>query len=89
MEITRNDKFKIIDMIAMSLIVVGGLNWGLVGFFGFDLVAFLFGEMAIVSRIIYTLVGISAIYHLSTFRATQRRWECNTQLESVSTTSSG
>jgi len=89
MEITKNDRFKIIDMIAMSLIVVGGLNWGLVGFFGFDLVAFLFGEMGIVSRIIYTLVGISAVYHLSTYKAVQHRWECNTKLESVSTTSGG
>ena len=89
MEITKTDRFKIIDMIAMSLIVVGGLNWGLVGFFGFDLVAFVFGEMGVVSRIIYSLVGISAVYHLSTFKAVQRRWECNTKLESVTTTSGG
>ena len=89
MEITKTDRFKIIDMMAMSLIVVGGLNWGLVGFFGFDLVAYLFGEMGFVSRIIYVLVGISAVYHLSAFKATQRRWECNTRLESVSTTSGG
>lgn len=89
MEITMTDRFKIIDMIAMSLIVVGGLNWGLVGLFGFDLVAFLFGEMGVISRIIYTLVGIGALYHLSTFKAVQRRWECNTKLESVSTTSGG
>ena len=89
MDISKTDRFKIIDMIAMSLIVVGGLNWGLVGFFDFDLVAFLFGEMGVASRIIYTLVGISAVYHLSTFKAVQRRWECNTKLESVSTTSGG
>jgi hypothetical protein len=40
---------------------VGGLNWGLVGLFGFDLVAALFGEMSILSRIVYTLVGASAL----------------------------
>lgn len=85
MEITKTDKYKIIDMVTMSLIVVGGLNWGLVGFFGFDLVAFLFGDMGFVSRAIYMLVGISAAYHISTFKATQRRWECNTQLSSIST----
>ena len=73
MELTKTNRFKIIDMVAMSLIVAGGLNWGLVGFFGFDLVAFLFGETSIFSRFIYMLVGASAIYHISTFKATQRR----------------
>lgn len=57
---------KTIYMIAMILLVVGGLNWGLVGLFGFDLVAFLFGAMSALSRIVYTLVGISAIYALFT-----------------------
>lgn len=48
--------------IFLALLIVGGLNWGLVGLFGFDLVAWIFGgSAAIVSRIIYTLVGISAI----------------------------
>ena len=57
---------KTIYMIAMILLVVGGLNWGLVGLFGFDLVAFLFGSMSALSRIVYTLVGISAVYTLFT-----------------------
>jgi hypothetical protein len=43
-------------------VIVGGLNWGLVGIFKFDLVAAIFGEMEIISRIVYTLVGLSAIY---------------------------
>lgn len=42
--------------------VVWGLNWGLVGFFGFDLVAFIFGDASGLSRIVYSLVGISAVY---------------------------
>ncbi len=43
------------------LVIVGAINWGLVGFFNFDLVATLFGEMTVVSRLVYSLVGISAI----------------------------
>ena len=53
---------KNIDLVALILVIVGGLNWGLVGAFGFDLVAAIFGAMSIISRIIYILVGISAIY---------------------------
>lgn len=52
------------DWIAMALMIVGGLNWGLVGLFNFDLVAFLFGEQSFVSRVIYIAVGIAAIYSL-------------------------
>jgi uncharacterized membrane protein YuzA (DUF378 family) len=53
---------KAVYTIAMILLVIGGLNWGLVGLFNFDLVAFLFGAMSGLSRVIYTLVGISAVY---------------------------
>ena len=47
--------------IAYALVIIGALNWGLIGLFGFDLVATLFGEMSILSRIVYSLVGVSAI----------------------------
>jgi uncharacterized membrane protein YuzA (DUF378 family) len=53
---------KIVYIIALIRLVVGGLNWGLVGFFGFDLVAFIFGDASVLSRIVYSLVGISAVY---------------------------
>lgn len=53
-----------IDWIAGALLVIGGLNWGLVGLFGFDLVAAIFGPMSAVSRIVYVLVGLSAVYCL-------------------------
>lgn len=53
---------KIVYVIALILLVVWGLNWGLVGFFGFDLVAAIFGDASVLSRIVYSLVGISAIY---------------------------
>jgi hypothetical protein len=58
---------KTLDLIALILIIVGGLNWGLVGFFQFDLVAAIFGAMSVVSRIVYALVGISAIYGIFSF----------------------
>lgn len=48
--------------IAFVLLVVGGLNWALVGLFSFDLVAAIFGQLSVLSRIIYVLVGISAVY---------------------------
>jgi len=55
-------KLQGLDLAVLILIIVGGLNWGLVGLFGFDLVAAIFGEMSALSRIVYTLVGLSAIY---------------------------
>lgn len=53
---------KVIDKIALVLIVIGAINWGLIGFFGFDLVATIFGEMSVISRIVYGLVGISGLW---------------------------
>ena len=53
---------KIIDKIALVLIIIGAINWGLIGFFKFDLVATIFGQMSILSRIIYALVGISGLW---------------------------
>ncbi len=55
---------RTINTIALILLVIGGLNWLLVGLFGYDLVAALFGTMSAFSRIIYTLVGISALWAL-------------------------
>ena len=52
---------KIVNLIALILLVVGGLNWGLVGLFNFDLVATLLGAMSVLARVVYTLVGLSAI----------------------------
>ncbi len=53
-----------IKLIAYILVIVGALNWGLVGLFNFDLVAAIFGDMSIMARIVYSLVGISAIIYL-------------------------
>ncbi len=54
-----------LDYILLTLVIVGAVNWGLIGFFRFDLVAFLFGSMSWLSRIIYALVGISGLYTIS------------------------
>lgn len=60
---------KTINVIALILIIVGALNWGLVGFFKFDLVSFLFGGPAsVASRVIYGVIGIAGLYGLSFFR---------------------
>ena len=55
---------KPLNLITLILLVVGGLNWGLVGLFNFDLVATLFGEKSMLARIVYSLVGVSALWQL-------------------------
>ena len=59
------NKLKILDWVAFVLVVVGGLNWALVGVFKFDLVATIFGDMSALSRVVYTLVGLSALYMIA------------------------
>ncbi len=55
-----------LDKIALTLLVIGGLNWGSIGLFQFDLVAWIFGgQTGIVSRIVYVLVGLSAVWCVS------------------------
>lgn len=70
---------KTMDVIAAVLLVVGGLNWGLVGIAGFDLVAWLSGAGAFGSRnafgtAVYVAVGLAALYQAISLRAIQRRW---------------
>jgi len=60
----RMKKLSALDWVALILIIVGGLNWGLFGAFKFDLVAAILGSMSAVARIVYILVGLSAIYTL-------------------------
>lgn len=55
-------KLNWLDLIALILVLIGALNWGLVGLLNFDLVAALLGAMSVLSRIVYVLVGVSAIY---------------------------
>jgi len=65
---------KSLDTIVAILLVVGGLNWGLVGLFNFDLVAAIFGDGALLARVVYLLVGLSAVYQGLQWKAIQRRW---------------
>jgi uncharacterized membrane protein YuzA (DUF378 family) len=66
---------KSIDVIAYALLLIGALNWGLVGFFGFDLVAALFGSMTALSRIVYALVGLAALYDVLSLPGILKRWK--------------
>lgn len=58
---------KYIGTIAFFLVVIGALNWGLVGVFDFNLVTFIFGDGSVFTKIVYVLVGLGAVYHLSTY----------------------
>lgn len=70
---------NILKYTAYALTIIGALNWGLVGLFGFDLIAAIFGDMTLMSRILYTLVGISAIVTALTVHQcdTVERRECD------------
>ncbi len=69
-----NSTWKSIDIIAYALLLIGALNWGLVGLFGLDLVGILFGEMTIFSRIVYMLVCLAAIYDIVAVKTIWNRW---------------
>ena len=58
---------KYLDGTALTIAIIGAVNWGLIGLFRFDLVAFLFGDMSWLSRIVYVLVGIGGLYLVSFF----------------------
>ena len=71
---------KTFDVIAAVLLVVGGLNWGMVGLFDFDLVATLFGSAPVIATIVYTLVGVAALYQIAGLRWIQKRWHVSPRL---------
>ena len=58
---------RFLDRIAIILVIIGGINWGLVGLFEFNLVSSLFGTFSALTRIIYCLVGIASLYSISFF----------------------
>lgn len=59
---------KVINVIALLLVIIGGINWGLVGLFDFNLVDFLFGVVSVFSKIIYILVGIASLWCIGLFK---------------------
>jgi len=65
---------KALDTILAVLLVIGGLNWGLVGLFSFDLVRAILGDMTFLSRAIYIVVGVSALYQALQWKSIQKRW---------------
>jgi uncharacterized protein len=67
-----------IDVLAAVLLVVGGLNWGLVAVADLDLVAAIFGAGTPLARVVYGLVGLAAVYQIATIRLIQRRWSVAT-----------
>ena len=64
---------KSLDTAAVALLIIGGLNWGLVGAANLDLVAALFGPMSALSRVVYVLVGLAAVYRLVQWKAIEHR----------------
>lgn len=72
---------KVLDVVVTVLLIAGALNWGLVGFFGFNLVTAVFGEATAVGRVVYAVIGLAAVYEIGCFtfgfKETQHRW-CET-----------
>lgn len=66
---------KTLDIVVAVLLVIGGLNWGLVGFFDFNLVSFVFGQFPIIARVIYGLIGLAAVFQIFQWKAIQDRWK--------------
>ena len=58
---------KGLDYTALTIVIIGAINWGLIGFFSFDLVSFIFGNMTYLSKIVYALVGICGLYLISAY----------------------
>ncbi len=66
---------KVLDATALTIAIVGALNWALIGVFRFDLVAFIFGDMSWLSRIVYIVVGLCGVYLLSFYMRLSRDGE--------------
>ena len=66
---------KKLDVLAAVLLVIGGLNWGVVGLTGSDIVGTLLGNLSPASRVVYLLVGLAALYQAVQWKAIQHRWQ--------------
>ena len=74
---------KALDIVALVLLIVGGLNWGLVGLFKFDLVQAITMQNVFLSSAVYTLVGLAAVYHAAALFSMQKRWSGATRFASA------
>ncbi len=61
---------KLLNCFCLTIVIIGAINWGLIGFFDFNLVSALFGDSTLFSRIIYGLVGLSGLYSISLYKYT-------------------
>jgi uncharacterized protein len=81
-----NDSYmKGIDMLAAVILAIGGLCWGVIGFFEVNPVEAAFGPMTPISRLTYVLFGLAAVYEIVFYRLIQRRWECKPWPETAET----
>jgi uncharacterized membrane protein YuzA (DUF378 family) len=71
-----NGYMKGIDLFAAVVLAIGGLCWGAIGFFGFNPIEAAFGPMSPISRMIYVMFGLAALYEIIFYRMIQRRWDC-------------
>ncbi len=71
---------KTVDVVAAILVVVGAVNWGLVGAARTDLVALLFGAGSLLSSVVYISVGLAGLYQALRWKAIQRRWQVDVRL---------
>lgn len=79
----NNSLSKSINLIMYALLLIGALNWGLVGLFGCDLVASALGKMSMLSRLVYITIGLAAFYELLSLPAILRRWEIQIHHEPI------
>ena len=77
---------KGIDLLAAIILAIGGLCWGAIGFFEFNPVEAAFGLMGPISRMIYVVFGLAALYEIFFYRVIQRRWECKSWPEAAERT---
>ncbi len=79
----KNAILKSVDAVAYSLLLIGARNWGLIGFFDLDLIAALCGSMTLLTRSVYGIVGLAALYDLMTLPSIFRRWEIHLRYHPV------
>jgi len=61
-----SDKYNFLDWLSLVLVIIGGLNWGIIGFFDYNVVGAIFGGASIITRIIYAVVGLAGLYMVAT-----------------------
>lgn len=66
---------KMLDIVLGALLIIGGLNWGMVGLFNINFVTAIFGDATFLTRLIYILVGFAAVYDIATIKSIWRRWD--------------